>query len=131
MLVYLSTRRYSLLPPYAHEPSVFDMVKYFYSVLCMKEFAHSVQMLTSVPQIMVAVDTHVPTPLAPTTAPVILGTDWVTTGTDVTVSEWNLLCLSSEHSVVSCNCPVGVHCSWCRIGCKFFTSWSVLYVVSM
>ena len=41
----------------------------------------------SAPLVMAAVDTHVTTPLAPTTAPVILGTDWVTTGTDVTVSE--------------------------------------------
>ena len=35
------------------------------------------QMLTSAPLVMVAVDTHVTTPLAPTTAPVILGTGWV------------------------------------------------------
>ena len=54
-------------------------------------FAYSVQMLTSAPLVMVAVATHVPTPLAPTTAPVILGTDWITTGSDVTVSEWNVL----------------------------------------
>ena len=59
-------------------------------------------MLMSAPLVMEAVDTHVTTPLAPTTAPVILGTDWVTTGADVTVSEWNALCQSSEHSVVSC-----------------------------
>ena len=52
-------------------------------------------MLMSVPEIMVAVDTHVTTPLAPTTAPVILDTDWVTTGTDVTVSECNVGNLNS------------------------------------
>ena len=55
----------------------------------------------SVPLVMVAVLTHVTTPLAPTTAPVILGTDWVTTGADVTVSEWSVLAgLVSMHSVV-------------------------------
>ena len=68
---------------------------------CSKGFACSVQMLMSVPLVMVAVVTHVPTPSAPTTAPVILGTDWVTTAIDVTVSGWNVLCLSSKHSVVS------------------------------
>ena len=68
-------------------------------------------MLTSVPEIMVAVDTHVPTPLAPTTAPVILGTDWVTTGTDVTVSEWSA-CVCPRSTLL---CPVPVQ--WvCSVG---------------
>ena len=63
-------------------------------------------MLMSAPLVMAAVDTHVTTLLAPTTAPVILGTDWVTTDTDVTVSE--CVCLPKKHSNVSCTCPVGV-----------------------
>ena len=74
-----------------------------------RDFAYSVQTLTSAPLVMVAVDTHVPTPLAPITAPVILGTDWVMRVGGVMVSEWNALCLPSDHSVVSYTCQVGVN----------------------
>ena len=44
----------------------------------------------SVPLAMVAVHTHVATPLAPIPAPVILATGWVTRVADVMVSNQNL-----------------------------------------
>ena len=53
---------------------------------CSKGFACSMQMLTSAPLVMVAVSTTVTTLLAPTTATVVLGTQWTVMVATVMVS---------------------------------------------
>ena len=86
----------------------------------------SAQMLMSVPQTMAAVAKYVQTLLALTTAPVILGTGWMATGTDVTVSN---LCWACVHAVTF-NRVFGCRIVPCTL-CSIITSRSVHYEVEI